>query len=88
MRNFTSGAIAVASVSTAFFADSSFERNQLQSTQLIGSAISVVGNVNLTVLRSNFSDNQAASGGGTIALIGATSGYKTSKNTYFRLLLL
>ncbi len=70
--NFTSGAIIVASVSTAFFADSSFKRNKLKSTQQIGSAISVVGNVNLTVLRSNFSDNQAAFGGGTIALIGAT----------------
>ena len=65
--NFTSGGIAVTDVSTAFFANSSFERNSFQSRQLIGSGINVVGNVNLIVLRSNFSENQATSGGAIAA---------------------
>ena len=59
--NFTTGGITVTDVSTVFITDSSFE--QLLSVLQQSSSINVVGNVNLTVLRTNFSDNQANIGG-------------------------
>ncbi len=48
---FTNGAISVTDASTVFIADSSY---RLHSTKIKGGGIYVVGNVNLTVLRSNF----------------------------------
>ncbi len=61
--NFTTGGINITDVSTVFITDSSFEQNRLLSVLQQSSSINVVGNVNLTVLRTNFSDNQANIGG-------------------------